>query len=891
MIRFREIVLGLIGAGLTGVLLWSLPNLVQSWEWKTLDLRFQWRGPVETDANVILIEADDESARTFGRWPWKRTIHAHLIELLSEQKARTVVYDILFALESDSLEDGALKEAVKKAGNVVFPVAVHLLDKRKPFTGDHSGAEMKENGIDAAPAARRYFFVNRAILPFAPLPQFVRLGHIATNRDADGLIRRVPLLVRYHDHLLPSLAFQGVLHYLNVPPQNVLIKPRTIVLKNAQAPGTSVKRDLTIPVDDKGQMLINYAGTWETTFQHASLARVLDRPEAGEPVEGPSTSLENKFVLVANTISGYDAKPVPIEKDFPGAGVHANIVNTLLTGNFLRETSTTFNVILVVLLCIATAQVLQVHGYSIQLMLVAQMLAAYGAAAAWLFHSHLVLPVVAPVAAMVVTTLWVSIFNASTERETAEVMTRAAQDLSGQKQKVEADLQTVSGRLQSREKELEQLQEQYRREKLQLENRIHDLRLHTGLGNSLGRLNQPRFAECREHGIVTLEDNVAETFGELERVAPRQSTVLLLGESGTGKELFARALHVLSGRPGRFVPVNLAACPEGLVESELFGHVKGAFTGAVSAKQGLFREADGGTIFLDEIGEIRPDIQVKLLRVLQDREVQPVGSDRLHKVDVRVVSATNKDLHAEVQAGRFRADLFYRLNTITLKLPPLRERPRDIELLAWHFMDRYKNRYGRDVTGISRKAMEALQAHSWPGNVRELENVIERGVTLAEGSVIQEKDLQLDLEAGAEPARQAGQEGDTLQDRDESFLSTLRAHRFEINATAAQLEISRNTVASRFKGICFKRLVDNGHDLEQVARSIAGDTPHYEFVVQKLEEYYQNLVKGVGDHENADAAVAEALKRSRNVPAAYHAAIAELVRKRFREVHPPSEAT
>ncbi|MGP0565587.1 MULTISPECIES: sigma 54-interacting transcriptional regulator [unclassified Nitrospina] len=888
MLRLREIVLGAIGAALTGIVLWTLPNLVQSWEWKTLDLRFQWRGAVATDPNLVLIEADDESAQTFGRWPWRRTVHAHLIELLADQKSRAVVYDVLFALKGDPLEDRALQQAIDTAGTVVFPVAVRLLEKRAPYAPDHSGTGLPWKGIDLPPEAKRYFLANRAIFPLASLARHVAgLGHIATNRDADGIIRRVPLLVNYNRELVPSLAFQGVLQYLKIPPQNVVPGKNTIRLLDVQFPGSTVKRDITIPVDEQGQMLINYAGRWSETFLHASMSAVLDRPEAGESVEGPSVTLEDKLVLVANTISGYDAKPVPMEKDFPGVGVHANIINTLLTESFLRETSPAFHVLLVLFLSLATAQVLAIRYYTLQAFFVAVLFAGYAFAAAFLFQSNLVLPVVGPLAAIAVTTLWVSLYNASSEKETADMMKHTAEMLSGEKKKVEAEIENLSRDLTAREQEMDALQRQYQQEKVQLEARIRDLRLHTGLGSALGRLTEPSFQECREHGIVTLEESVVQTFRELKQVAPNASSVLLLGESGTGKELFARALHRLSGRTGRFVDINLAACPEGLVESELFGHVKGAFTGATSDKAGRFRDADGGTLFLDEIGEVKPDLQVKLLRVLQEREVTPVGSSRSYKVDVRVVSATNKDLKEEMEAGRFRSDLYYRLNTIPFTLQPLRERPKDIELLAWHFMDRYKHRYGRNIDGISKKAMEVLKAHAWPGNVREFENVIERGVTLAEGTVIQEKDLQLKGEMGAmdPPSRPRPS---AAKDRDLEFLETLRANGFEINATAKQLEVSRNTVASRFKGICFQRLVESNGDCEEAARSVTGEAPHYDFVLQKLVEYYQNLVKGSEGWTDVEKAVADALRRSRNVPTGYHSAIAQLVRDRFTKNHPPA---
>jgi len=470
-----------------------------------------------------------------------------------------------------------------------------------------------------------------------------------------------------------------------------------------------------------------------------------------------------------------------------------------------------------------------------------------------------------------VTALWASMYRAWFEEKVSE-------SLGLEKMRLEGDLETATGHLALQTKEMERSETRHQSETSQLESKIQDLRVHSGLGGGLMELTSTLLTECRENGIVTREESVARVFQDLKQVATSASSVLLLGESGTGKELFARALHRLSGRKGKFVAVNLAACPDGLVESELFGHVKGSFTGATANKTGRFMEADGGTIFLDEVGEIKPDIQVKLLRVLQEREVQPVGDSALYKVDVRVVSATNKNLDVEIREVRFRSDLFYRLNTITFSLPPLRERPRDIELLAWHFLEKYKQEYGKEVTGVSKKSMEALLAYAWPGNVRELENVIQRGVTLAPGTIIQEKDLQL-------PALEAGEPGTLKKPRtsaagkEELFLDTLRECGFEINAAARQLEVSRNTVSSRFKGVCFELLVQNECDAEKAARQLAGDTEYTDLVLQKIEEYHKNLVKPLVDFEDADVAVRDALKRQRNVPTQYHSAIEQLVRK------------
>ncbi len=222
----------------------------------------------------------------------------------------------------------------------------------------------------------------------------------------------------------------------------------------------------------------------------------------------------------------------------------------------------------------------------------------------------------------------------------------------------------------------------------------------------------------------------------LGQVAPARTTVLLQGESGTGKEVFARALHRLSGRTGAFVAVNCAAIPESLVESELFGHERGAFTGAIARTDGKFQQADTGTLLLDEVGELPLGMQAKLLRALQESEVQRVGSAQAQRVDVRVVAATNRDLEAEVRAGRFRADLFYRLHVIAIELPPLRARGEDIPGLAMHFLRRFASQNGKAVTAIASDAMAALQAWTWPGNVRELENAMERAVVLARSELI-----------------------------------------------------------------------------------------------------------------------------------------------------------
>ena len=312
----------------------------------------------------------------------------------------------------------------------------------------------------------------------------------------------------------------------------------------------------------------------------------------------------------------------------------------------------------------------------------------------------------------------------------------------------------------------------------------------------------------------------------LGQVAPMNASVLLLGETGTGKELFARALHDRSRRRTRaLVRVNCAALPPTLVESELFGHEKGAFTGAVSMRQGRFEVADGGTIFLDEIGDLTPDIQAKLLRVLQEGEFERVGSSRTKRVDVRVIAATHRDLEADVAEGRFRADLYYRLSVFPIHLPALRERREDIPSLVWFFIHRHQRDLGRRIAKVPQAVLHALQQHAWPGNVRELENVVERAMIQSTGET-----LQLD-ETFTRPRRQTADEiapaGGTLDEVQRAHIeSVLLECGWRINGSrnaAERLGMHPNTLRFRMKklGIVHPRRSRDGSNPAASSRHLA----------------------------------------------------------------------
>ncbi|HET9327224.1 MAG TPA: PEP-CTERM-box response regulator transcription factor [Candidatus Eisenbacteria bacterium] len=312
---------------------------------------------------------------------------------------------------------------------------------------------------------------------------------------------------------------------------------------------------------------------------------------------------------------------------------------------------------------------------------------------------------------------------------------------------------------------------------------VHRIEAQSSPGVPVGRK--------RYHRLVGESEPMRKVFSLIQRVAPTDATVLVLGENGTGKELVAHAIHQASRRKdGPFIPISCGAIPDALLESELFGHERGAFTDAYRTREGKFELASGGTIFLDEIGELPVQLQVKLLRFLQDHIIERVGGREPIRVDARVVAATNRDLKAAIAAGGFREDVFYRLSVLTIQAPPLRERGDDVRMLAEYFLEFYSKHHKRRIRGFTRAALRAIQAHPWPGNVRELENRVQRGVILARDAYLRPEDLEL-----AEPMEESPR---TLQEaRDDAerrlLVDALTRNAGNITRAARDIEVSRPT--------------------------------------------------------------------------------------------------
>jgi transcriptional regulator with GAF, ATPase, and Fis domain len=315
----------------------------------------------------------------------------------------------------------------------------------------------------------------------------------------------------------------------------------------------------------------------------------------------------------------------------------------------------------------------------------------------------------------------------------------------------------------------------------------------------------------REHNfeeIICRSESFKRVLGKVEQVAATGATVLILGETGTGKELIARAVHTHSARKNRpLVKVNCAALPANLIETELFGHEKGAFTGAIARKIGRFELANGGTIFLDEIGDLPLELQAKLLRVLQEGEFERLGSPTMLKVDVRVIAATNRDLQKAIEAGEFREDLYYRLNVFPILVPPLRERKEDIAVLVNFFINKFGGKLGKQIDQVPRKVIETLQVYPWPGNVRELENVVERAMILSTDNTLRIEEVfeARAPKSGAPPGDGSG----TLEDMERGYITkVLEECRWIIQGdqgAAARLGLPASTLRSRMKKLGIRR--------------------------------------------------------------------------------------
>jgi len=574
-----------------------------------------------------------------------------------------------------------------------------------------------------------------------------------------------------------------------------------------------------------------------------------------------------------------------------GLALQAELANALVTGTVLRAIPPVWTWAAVLALAVGVAWLWLARRWWVALGITAGLALGVAGLVAALLRLGTVSPLTAPIGAMVVASLGAVAWRQLGER-------RRLRDLEGQVRSMrealvrresaveilEEDLDAARAAVErstGAERELVRAAEalrtqlaEARAQEAETRRRLETLARESQAVAPAGQAD----AVAAAVGIVTRDPAMLVLVRDLERAARSSLPILITGEPGTGKELFARAAHGLSARAAQpFVAVNMAAIPPDLFESELFGHVRGSFTGAVSDRKGWLEQADRGTIFLDEIGDLRADHQSKLLRVLQEKSFYRVGATRPTRVDVRVVAATNRDLERGVAEGWFREDLYFRLKGLVLQLPPLRARREDIRLLAERILDEAAVEARRPSVTLSEAALAALERHDWPGNVRELQNCLRQAAALADTDVLGVADLRLPL-----PRAAAAEPGDA----EAAVLAALRRQSFDMQATARALGWDRSTVTQHLKGLGFRALVETGGDTGRAAGALAGDAALVDTVAVKLREYHAHLLRTVQAFDSADAAVDACRRRFKNLPERYFRSLESLVRRHFEMGRP-----
>ena len=849
-------VLTLGGAGVTAL------------EWSAYDRWIRARAPVSS--GLVVVVRDPASEARFGAGAWDRAVVARLITSLSGAGAAVVGLDTPLGQPSvpgrgGASSDALLSQAIALAGNVVVPIALELSQGAPAGRGDGAAtpALPGHRSWPVLAAASREFPEARPLPGSLPgLAQYANgIGHTLALPDPDGVIRRVPLFVRLGDRGVPAYGLALATAFTKV----------------------DVDR---IPVDRHGRTLVRSAGS-----ELPRGLNVVTVAEIWTPIEERQSEILQR--LVAERIVLFLGEPTPGKDRII---LQANLLNTVLTRAWLRETPAAWAALGTVLLAgLAVWLWLSLRPWRAMIGIAALVL---GYAAVLSFSASrfgVLLPLATPLVAVLVSSASALLWNQLTsahrirrlEGEVAairEALVRQESSVEGLEEDLEVARAAVARstgaedglRAQLAAARAQEEQTRARLERLERESKTLDDRGPVPLSD----VEQERLRrECERVGVVTRDPALLGAFRDLEKAA-RSSLlpILVTGEPGTGKELFARAVHRLSPRAdGPFVAVNMAAIPADLFESEMFGHVRGSFTGAVGDRKGLFEQAHRGTIFLDEVGELRPEHQSKLLRVLQDKSFHRVGATRPTTVDVRVVAASNRDLERGIAEGWFREDLYFRLKGLVLRLPPLRERRRDIPLLAARFVQEAASEVGRPRLPLSDAALAALDRGDWPGNARELQNCLRQALALADGASIAVEDLRL-------PSREPGRDD---SGGDDTVLDALRQHGFDMQATARALGWDRSTVTQRLKGLGFRALVESGGDRAKAARALAGDPALGRTVELKLREYAEHLVRVVAGFSSPDDAIAACRRRFKNLPERHFRSLELLVRQDFDRRSPP----
>lgn len=849
-------------ATLLSATLWSAaPATLTALDYTVYDTWLRHRTTAQVSPSLTIVARDAASEERFGRGPWDRGILARLIVTIHEAGAAVIGVDHRLDFASPAQLGGAASDAL----------FLEALRTAAPVVLIHDADSLLQS--DAA-----------------------IYGHLTVTRDLDHISRHIPPSIRIGTQTVP--AFGSVLSDVF---QRHTAAPTQFLPSHSDA-------DVLINIVDDGSPTALQPIPWSSVWN------AVERDD--EPLL--ASWFKDKAVVIRSSPEGSETWLLPSNSTVDGMTVHLHVLNALLNHERLDPLSWLGRFAITILLAsLAAWSLLRFRGV-MGLMLAGAVMVVYGALAlAMLSWASLVMPIATPLAAslsvFISTAVWINLTASQRlillERDMIRIQQESAavrEALVLHEDRAEAlqeDLDTAHAAIAfsaGQQKELTrttdllrlqiadaQGQEQDARRHLQeLERQLGDLRAASTVSSTIGDAELNRLqTESRQFGIITHDRSLLRLFHDVKKSARSPLTVLLLGEPGTGKELFAHAIHRLSPRSGKaFIAVNMAAISPELFESELFGHMKGSFTGATGDRRGYFGLADHGTIFLDEIGDLRMDHQSKLLRVLQDKSFYRIGATSPTTVDVRIVAATNRDLQKGVAEGWFREDLYFRLSGMVFHLPPLRERTGDIPLLADIFLHQLAEPLGKPASQLTNEALRALVEHDWKGNVRELRHCLEQAVTLNDGPLLTRASLRL----GEDRDQARGHAEQMVPDRagDDAVLNCLRQHNFDMQVTAKTLGWDRSTVTQRLKGLCFEALVEAKGDQAKAAMAIAGDSGHLRTVELKLMDYYHHLQSVIEPFATAEEALADCRRRFKNLPERHFSSVETLVRRSFQQDRP-----
>ncbi|MBI5021430.1 MAG: sigma 54-interacting transcriptional regulator [Ignavibacteriales bacterium] len=842
------------------------PGLVQTVDDGWLNVSYRIRGEQNIDSSIAVFYIDADDINALGGLPLKRSYYALLANALHNKGAKAIGFDIIFSeSEAEYAEhDRLFASTIQHIKGVVLSGYFHTISDTEKAIEENISTRFLIPFNDNA----NWKYGSRFDLPYRALSDAAEgVGHSHFDNS-----NSIPIFVATQGMLLPSFVFELMRVWLGKHNSDVKFNQSNVLIE-------ANENSINFPFDKNGNLNINYSGGIQSLnlISAVEFLKSYDADITGNKQDDFQYSIEGKIVLIGIIAEGRSKFiPNPFSEEFPSIGIHAMVLDNALNDNFLEYSSKTINTITIIVLGLLAGALLAIRKEIYGLLSVLGLVPLFLAISLWLFVScNFVVPVAAPVFTIVLLfTIGMyykhrsmKIFMRTLSDERIHFIDEIEKKQSAlEKLQTELAGSSVINRTSDREDMLAQIKK-YEVEINQLRTAAIDYL--PDITSADANLHEREIFE----GIIYANNGpMREVISFIKKIANTCSTVLILGESGTGKELVAHALHAHSDRNSKaFIPVNCGALSESLLESELFGHEKGAFTGALKERPGRFELADGGTIFLDEIGDTSESFQVKLLRVLQDGTFERVGGTSIKKVDVRIIAATNKNLKQNVIDKTFREDLYYRLNVLTIHLPPLRERQGDIPMLVKQFL------FEEDENmQCSLGVMNVLRQNQWKGNIRELQSIVKRAILIAKTenrNLIQLRDLPDEI----------AKTSNTSLDFEEHIPILLRVKNFSRNSiseTAKELGgISRGTVAEYFRGYCFKIFCESNWDIEKTVKIISesDDQKYNDKVRNKISDYFNNAIDLVDPIVGIEENIKKSKPKYKNLPQKYHTYLDRLI--------------